>query len=104
MQKNTTDPNNDIEIQQKSPSVSGYVDFIHVASPVSNNISVQISEDGKITLKDGRLTNGIGASPGDKLLMVLQLALIHKIRVNITMHIHEGTNYIDHIALIREKR
>ncbi|PHM70275.1 hypothetical protein [Xenorhabdus sp. KJ12.1] len=102
MDKNRTSPNN-IEGEQILDSVSGYVSALHVASPVSNNISVKIVDGSNRTiLEDGRLTYGIDISPGDKLLKVLELALVHNRIVKITKHIHEGTHYIDNIGLVRE--
>ncbi|MEX0447004.1 hypothetical protein [Xenorhabdus sp. SGI246] len=100
MNKNEKDPNNFAE--QKS-SVGGYVASLHVASPVSSNISVKIVDKYNQTLlEDGRLTYGINSSPGDKLLRILELALVHNKIVKVTHHIHEGTHFIDNIALIRE--
>ncbi|MBD2813924.1 hypothetical protein ID850_03910 [Xenorhabdus sp. Flor] len=98
MNKNEKDSNN---IEEQQSSVSGYVSSIHVASPVSSNISVKIVDEyNRTLLEDGLLTYGINSSPGSQLLIVLELALIHNKKVKVTKHIHEGTTFIDHIALL----
>ncbi|MBC8945955.1 MULTISPECIES: hypothetical protein [Xenorhabdus] len=100
MNKNEKDSNN---FEEQKSSVSGYVASIHVASPVASNISVKIVDAYNNTLlEDGLLTYGINSSPGEQLLKILELALVHNKIVKVTKHIHEGTDYIDHIALIRD--
>ncbi|PHM27648.1 hypothetical protein [Xenorhabdus budapestensis] len=100
MNKNEKDSNN---FEEQKSSVTGYVAALHVASPVASNISVRIVDEyGDILLEDGLLTYGIESSPGDQLLKILELALVHNKIVKVTKHIHEGTIFIDHIALIRD--
>ncbi|MDC9589994.1 hypothetical protein PSI23_11950 [Xenorhabdus sp. XENO-10] len=103
MQKNKLDSNNDIEIQQNQSTVSGYVSNLHVASPVSSNVTVEISDDyGHKLLENALLTYGISSSPGNQMLTVLELALVNNKQVKLVIHVHEGTTYIDSIGLIRE--
>ncbi|MDC9596387.1 hypothetical protein [Xenorhabdus anantnagensis] len=103
MQKNKPNSNNDTEIQQNQLTVSGYVSNLHIASPVSSNVSVEISDDyGNKRLENALLTYGISSSPGNQMLTALELALVNNKQVKLIIHVHEGTTYIDSVGLIGE--
>ncbi|WP_340619588.1 hypothetical protein [Xenorhabdus siamensis] len=123
MNKNTMDYNDPDEPYYGPFTVGGNIIYIDVAAPNIDNIYVTIEDldtrkaiydaqlaygindivgSKNILLDNALLTYGIESSPGDKLLKILELALVHNKIVKVTKHIHEETIYIDHIALVRD--